>query len=427
MSTTLQELDLERERNPGQAEDDRERLIRRLQRRHFWVYNVVPFVGFVCALVSLRWLPIGAVEVSLLAGMWALSMIGMSLGLHRYFAHHAFETSRRGRAVLAVLGCMAAQGPLVSWVSVHRRHHERSDKPGDPALPEPRPPRARGGFATLRGLWHAHVGWLTNHEYPNPVHYAPELLRDRTIGGSPATTSSGSRSGSSIPDRARAASLTAPGSELFQGFLWGGLVRMFVVDHSVLSINSFSHAFGGHDFETDDHSRNNAWVALPTFGESWQNNHHAFASSAAIGLRWWQVDFGYWLIAGPGETGARVAGAPPHRGDDEGEAGAEMTHGTDGDGRTEDAGRRDGGLVSRPEAADGGGDRGVPRVLPVEAARDRRRRGSRTGVSFSRYGLDSSASIAMTSELSDWLGRELDPTINYSYPTVAALAKHLAG
>ena len=82
----------------------------------------------------------------------------------------------------------------------------------------------------------------------------------------------------------------------FQGFVWGGIVRMVVVDNSVLSINSFSHVFGSYDFKTDDHSRNNPWVAVPTFGESWQNNHHAFASSAAIGLRWWQVDFGYWLI-----------------------------------------------------------------------------------------------------------------------------------
>jgi stearoyl-CoA desaturase (delta-9 desaturase) len=295
MSTTLQELDLDATESGTRAETIANDLIRRLQRRHFWVYNVVPFVGFVGALVSLRWLPIGAVEVSLLAGMWALSMTGMSLGLHRYFAHRAFETSRRGRAALAVLGCMAAQGPLVSWVSVHRRHHERSDKPGDPHSPNP-DLLGEGRFPTLRGLWHAHVGWLTSHEYPNPVRYAPELLRDRTVGRITRHYELWVALGLLVP---AVLGGLAHGSWLgaLQGFLWGGLVRMVVVDHSVLSINSFSHAFGGHDFETDDHSRNNAWVALPTFGESWQNNHHAFASSAAIGLRWWQVDLGYWLIA----------------------------------------------------------------------------------------------------------------------------------
>ncbi|HXK10552.1 MAG TPA: acyl-CoA desaturase [Vicinamibacteria bacterium] len=269
--------------------------IRGLQRRHFWVYNVLPFVVSLGAVVSLRWWPIGGVEIGLLAGMWALCMVGMSLGLHRYFAHHAYETSERGRAALAVLGCMAAQGPLVSWVAVHRRHHEQSDRRGDPHSPNP-DLLGGGPFRTLRGLWHAHVGWLTNHEYPNPVHYAPELLRDRTITWINRHYLSWVALGLLIPTVIGG---LVHGSWLgaLQGLLWGGIVRMVVVDNSVLSINSFSHAFGGREFETRDNSRNNAWVALATFGESWQNNHHAFASSAAIGLRWWQVDLGYWMIA----------------------------------------------------------------------------------------------------------------------------------
>ncbi len=272
------------------ANDD----IRRLQRRHFWLYNVPPFVGFVFALASLRWLRVGATELSLLAGMWALSMVGMSLGLHRYFAHHAFKTGPTGRSVLAVLGCLAAQGPLVSWVAVHRRHHERSDKAGDPHSPNPGL-LASGRFGILRGLWHAHVGWLTRHDDPNPVHYAPELLRDRTITRISRHYLGCVGLGLLVP-AVVGGLVHASWLGAFQGLLWGGLVRMFVVDNSVLSINSFSHVFGGHEFETDDHSRNNAWVALPSFGESWQNNHHAFASSAAIGLRWWQADLGYYLI-----------------------------------------------------------------------------------------------------------------------------------
>jgi stearoyl-CoA desaturase (delta-9 desaturase) len=196
--------------------------------------------------------------------------------------------------VLAVLGCMAAQGPVVSWVAVHRRHHERSDKPGDPHSPNPAL-LGGGAFGTLRGLWHAHVGWLTNHEYPNPVHYAPELLRDRVLARINRHYLLWVALGLLMP-AAIGGLLHGTWLGAFQGFLWGGVVRMVVVDNSVLSINSFSHVFGSHEFETDDHSRNNPWVALPTFGESWQNNHHAFASSAAIGLRWWQVDLGYGLI-----------------------------------------------------------------------------------------------------------------------------------
>ena len=290
------------------------------------------------------------------------------------------------------------------------------------------------------------MGWLTHHEYPSPVYYAPELLRDRTITRINRHYLSWIGLGLLIPTAVGLGLIHGSWLGAFLGFLWGGLVRMFLVDNSVLSINSFSHVFGSYDFETDDHSRNNPWVALPTFGESWQNNHHAFASSAAIGLRWWQIDFGYWLIAGLSKLGVVWDVGAAERGDDEGQAG--------------DA------LEKRPRRASCRPDRGVNRDVDTGAETHGRRAGragprggqrarsggsggpqrtSRNGwsptflsrlgiephkitttVSFARYGLDSSAGIALTSDLSDWLGRELDPTLNYSYPTIAALAKHLA-
>lgn len=262
------------------------------QREHFLLYNLIPFAGTVLALALLPWFPIGPIEIGLLIGMWALAMVGMSVGLHRYFAHRAFKTNPTTRNILAILGCMTAQGPLISWVAVHRRHHEYSDKQGDPHSPNL---HGGGFFGTLRGLWHAHVGWLVNHEYPNPVHYASELVGDKTLAKINRYYAGWVILGLVLP--------TVIGGILhgtllgaFQGFLWGGLVRMFVVDNSILSINSFSHVYGTQVFDAADNSRNNAWVALPTFGESWQNNHHAFQSSARIGLEWWQIDIGYWLI-----------------------------------------------------------------------------------------------------------------------------------
>ncbi|MGH8640584.1 MAG: fatty acid desaturase, partial [Burkholderiales bacterium] len=154
--------------------------IRDRQKRHFLVFNVAPLVGTLLALALLWWIPVGAVEIGLLAGMWALMMVGMSVGLHRYFAHRAFKTSESVRLALAILGCMAAQGPVLSWVAVHRRHHEYSDMAGDPHSPNPALLPA-GSRSTLRGLWHAHVGWLLDHEYPNPAYYAPDLVRDKAL------------------------------------------------------------------------------------------------------------------------------------------------------------------------------------------------------------------------------------------------------
>ena len=72
------------------------------------------------------------------------------------------------------------------------------------------------------------------------------------------------------------------------GLLWGGLVRIFLVHHITWSVNSVCHFLGTRRFQTDDHSTNVAWLALPSFGESWHHNHHAFPRSASHGLRRWE-------------------------------------------------------------------------------------------------------------------------------------------
>lgn len=266
--------------------------IKGLQRNHFIWYNILPFIGTIAALISLYWLPIGKIEVGLIVGMWALTMTGVSVGFHRHFTHQGFKTSQAMRVAFAILGSMAAQGALISWVAVHRRHHEYSDLPGDPHSPNL---HGEGFWGTLKGLWHSHIGWLIDHEYPNPSAYASELLRDKTIAKVSRQYVTWIVLGLAIP--------TVLGGLLhgsligaLQGFLWGGMVRLFIVDNIILSVNSLSHVYGTHPFETGDLSRNNPWIAIPTFGESWQNNHHAFATSASIGLKWWQIDFGAWVV-----------------------------------------------------------------------------------------------------------------------------------
>jgi stearoyl-CoA desaturase (delta-9 desaturase) len=82
------------------------------------------------------------------------------------------------------------------------------------------------------------------------------------------------------------------------GLLWGGLVRICLCQHSLWIVNSVTHLYGSAPYRTQDESRNNFWIALPTFGESWHNNHHAFPYSALHGLRWWQIDPAGYVIRG---------------------------------------------------------------------------------------------------------------------------------
>jgi stearoyl-CoA desaturase (Delta-9 desaturase) len=222
--------------------------------------------------------------------------LGITVGFHRLFTHRSFKTGRVVRFVLAALGSAAIEGPVVAWVADHRKHHAFSDEEGDPHSPHV----DHGG---LRGLFHAHVGWLFIHDQRAlKSRYAPDLLADPVV---------------SFVNRTFLwwvlAGFVAPftigyllGGTLVGGLsslLWGGLIRMLVLHHVTYSINSLCHVFGRRDFETGDESRNLAWLALPSFGESWHNNHHAFPTSSVHGLKWWQVDLSSMVIRALERTG----------------------------------------------------------------------------------------------------------------------------
>jgi stearoyl-CoA desaturase (delta-9 desaturase) len=231
---------------------------------------------------------LGWSDLLVFAIMYVVTAMGVTVGFHRLFTHRAFKTGPTVRAILAVLGSAAIEGPVISWVADHRKHHAFSDRPGDPHSPHV--DHGVGWRGALKGLVHAHVGWLFLHTHRGRrERYAPDLLADpivaridRTflvwaIGGLAAAFGLGVAIGGTV-----GAGLTA--------LLWGGGVRMLVVHHVTYSINSLCHFFGRQRFNTPDESRNLAWLAPFTFGEAWHNNHHAFPTSYRHGLRRWELD-----------------------------------------------------------------------------------------------------------------------------------------
>jgi stearoyl-CoA desaturase (delta-9 desaturase) len=244
---------------------------------------------------------LGWSDLVVFAVLYVATGLGVTVGYHRLFTHRSFRTNRPVRAVLAVLGSAALEGPVVAWVADHRKHHAFSDRPGDPHSPHV----GHGGGlrGTLRGLFHAHVGWLFLHtDRGSKRRYAPDLLADPTIravertyfvwavGGFVAAFAMGWAIGGSLT-----AGLT--------GLLWGGAVRVLVLHHVTFSINSLCHVFGRRAFKTSDESRNLAWLSVLSFGEAWHNNHHAFPTSARHGLRRWQLDPSAWVIRALERTG----------------------------------------------------------------------------------------------------------------------------
>jgi stearoyl-CoA desaturase (delta-9 desaturase) len=250
--------------------------------------TVIPFLmlGFVVWQLWGGWLRWS--DLVVFAILYIPTGLGVTVGFHRLFTHRSFKTGRAMRGVIGALGSAAIEGPLISWVADHRKHHAFSDQEGDPHSPHVG--HGEGVLAQFKGFFHAHLGWLFIHtQRGSKARFAPDLLKDPVTRMIDRTFVLWAVVGLAIPFGLGAA-IGGTAMAGVTGLLWGGAVRIFVLHHVTYSINSLCHMFGKRDFETKDESRNLAWLALPTLGEAWHNSHHAFPTSAVHGMRRWQLD-----------------------------------------------------------------------------------------------------------------------------------------
>src|SRR5215467_10616529 len=135
---------------------------------------VIPFLATLTAIVLLWNSLVDIGDLAIAAVMYLLTAIGITVGFHRLLTHRSFQTSKWLEYTFAVLGSMAVQGPVLSWVADHRKHHAHTDKEGDPHSPHV------GHGEGLRGLWHAHSGWLMETQgRADWKKYAKDLYEDR--------------------------------------------------------------------------------------------------------------------------------------------------------------------------------------------------------------------------------------------------------
>ena len=251
----------------------------------------LPILGLVAAGILLWDRGFDWLDLGLLVGMYLLTMIGITVGFHRLFTHRSFQAVAPVQFILAVLGSMTFQGPLLSWVGRHRLHHQHSDHEGDPHSPYP---HGKGILGWLSGFWHSHIGWAFAPMPDWLDRYAGDLRRSRMLRIVDALFPLWALLGVLIP---AAIGLAVEGWRgAIAGFVWGGLVRIFLGHHVTWSVNSICHLWGSKPYASGDESRNNAIVGVLALGEGWHNNHHAFPSSARHGLRWWQLDISYLVI-----------------------------------------------------------------------------------------------------------------------------------
>jgi stearoyl-CoA desaturase (Delta-9 desaturase) len=255
-------------------------------------FVVVPLLA-VAAAVPLAWgWGLGWHDIVIGAVFYVVSGMGISMGFHRYFTHCSFKAAKPLRVALAIAGSLAIEGPVLTWVADHRRHHKYSDREGDPHSPWRFGTDVR---ALTKGLLYAHVGWLFDPNRTSQRKFCPDLLADRTI----------RRISKAFPVWVLISLL---GPALIGGlwsmswlgaltaFFWASLVRISLLHHVTWSINSVCHTFGNEDFDVRDKSRNVAWLALLSFGESWHNLHHADPTCARHGALKGQIDISARVI-----------------------------------------------------------------------------------------------------------------------------------
>ena len=259
---------------------------------------VVPFAGVAAAVVLLWNRAVDVTDLAILAGMYVLTALGVTIGFHRLLTHRAFATYPWLERTFAMLGSLAVQGSVLDWVADHRKHHAHTDREGDPHSPHV------GHSSGLAGLFYAHTGWLLETQgQADWKRYAADLYEDPKM----------KRIGRSFPLLVLA-SLLIPTTAGFclhgftaggavRGLVWGGLVRIFLLHHVTWSINSVCHFFGRRRFDVEDQSTNVGWLAVLSLGKSWHHNHHAFPRSAFHGLQWYELDLSGMLILAMQRTG----------------------------------------------------------------------------------------------------------------------------
>ncbi|WP_233243899.1 acyl-CoA desaturase [Paraconexibacter algicola] len=259
---------------------------------------VLPFVAFLVAIYAGWNAWVDGIDLAIFAFMYVITGFGVTIGFHRLLTHRGFTAPKWVEYSLAIAGSMSIQGPVTSWVADHRKHHAFTDAEGDPHSPHV------GHGSGLKGLIHAHVGWImTDQGSAQRSKYAKDLVEDR-----------GMRRISKNFELIALASLLIPAvlgfalhgftlEGFLRGLLWGGFVRIFLLHHITWSINSICHFHGKRRFDIDDHSTNVAWLAVPSLGEAWHHNHHAFPRAAVHGMGRREIDITGWVIAGMEKVG----------------------------------------------------------------------------------------------------------------------------
>jgi stearoyl-CoA desaturase (delta-9 desaturase) len=220
------------------------------------------------------------VDITLFLLFYLLTGISITAGYHRYYSHRSYDCHPAIQLFYLLFGAAAIENSALRWSRDHRLHHQYVDQEQDP-------------YNIKRGLFYAHMGWIFyQSEQDRNYKCAPDLLKDKLVVWQeryylPILI----LIGFGLPTL-----IGALVSRPFGGFLWGGLLRVFIVQHMTFCINSLAHYFGSQPYSIDNTSRDSWWLAFLTYGEGYHNFHHRFPADHRNAYHWYQFDPTKWWI-----------------------------------------------------------------------------------------------------------------------------------
>lgn len=251
------------------------------------VAHAIGFIGIYAAFLG-YWK-----EETLILGfvMFCVSGLGITIGYHRYFTHRSFKCGKVLQTILAIIGVTAVQNSVKSWVHDHVRHHQVTDKEGDP-------------YNASRGFWHSHIGWII---FKDPDREKGDYSAANHLMKDPFTASLVNfQHRYYIPLAILFSGIVPALIASLWGDLWGGLIfagfsRLILVWNMTFCINSLAHMkhWGSSQPYTRANSAQDSWmVSFVTFGEGYHNYHHAFPRDYRNGPVWSNFDPSKWIIYG---------------------------------------------------------------------------------------------------------------------------------
>lgn len=246
-----------------------------------------PIIAVIWGGLHLYWAGPSAFAIGFFGVYLSATLLSITAGYHRHFAHRAYECRRFVKAAYLLLGAATFQNSVLVWASDHRRHHKNIDQEGDP-------------YNIRRGFFWAHIGWMLVTEHV-PARFsniadleADPLVRLQHRWYFPIAIATGF----GVP-----LAVGAAVGDPWGCLLWAGLIRMVVGHHVTFLVNSLAHTLGKRPYSRAVSARDSVVTALLTFGEGYHNFHHRFAADYRNGVRRYQWDPTKWLIRGMATIG----------------------------------------------------------------------------------------------------------------------------